>query len=365
VWGIEGVEVTGIERFEGSRAAGHGVLLAPNHCRPSDPMAMGMFTRVTGQRVFFLASAHVFRARGLVRWLVPRLGGFSINREGTDREALKAAIEILATARRPLVVFPEGVITRTNDRVIALQDGVAFIARSAAKQRAAAPGGGRVVVHPVALRYRFCGDLERSLGPVLDRLELRLSWQRRSGEPLIERVTAVGHALLALKEIEYLGGPRTGPVSERLAGLVDGVLTPLEEEWLKGRSAGSVVMRVKNLRKALLADMVAGGVSAAERARRWKLLSDLDVAQQISHFPPAYVGENPTPERLIETVERYEEALGNPSPTIHRPMRLTISIGEAIPVEAARDRRAETDPLMERLRGSLEDLLGVARVSQP
>ena len=184
--------------------------------------------------------------------MLPRIGGFSINREGTDREALKTAIDILATARRPLVVFPEGVVTRTNDRIIHLQDGVSFLARSAAKQRAAASPGGKVVVHPVALRYTFMGDLEKSLTPVIERIETRLSWQPRTGWPLRKRIVAIGHALLALKEIEYHGEAKAGPVQERLSALVGAVLGPIEREWLNGRSDGNVIMRVKNLRKALL-----------------------------------------------------------------------------------------------------------------
>lgn len=39
-------------------------------------------------------------------------------REGLDRESLRTAIDILATARRPLVVFAEDVVTRANDRLI-------------------------------------------------------------------------------------------------------------------------------------------------------------------------------------------------------------------------------------------------------
>ena len=77
------------------------------------------------------------------------------------------------------------------------------------------------------------------------------------------------------------------------------------------------------------------------------------------HFPPEYVGEDPKPERLIETVDRYEEALGNPNPTIHRPMHLTITIGEPIKVEAARDKRVPGDPVMDRVRESLEHLLAI------
>ena len=47
-------------------------------------------------------------------------------------------MEPLAEARRPLVVFPEGIVTRANDRLAALDEGAGFIARSAAKQRAKA-----------------------------------------------------------------------------------------------------------------------------------------------------------------------------------------------------------------------------------
>ena len=40
--------------------------------------------------------------------------------------------EHVDVVRRPLVIFAEGVVSRTNDRLNALQEGVAFIARSAA-----------------------------------------------------------------------------------------------------------------------------------------------------------------------------------------------------------------------------------------
>ena len=80
-----------------------------------------------------------------------------------DRESLKASIQILAAARRPLLIFPEGHITRTNDRLGPLLEGTAFIARSAARQRAEQTPPGAVVVHPVAIRYLFLGDLAKSV----------------------------------------------------------------------------------------------------------------------------------------------------------------------------------------------------------
>ncbi|MBL9132251.1 MAG: 1-acyl-sn-glycerol-3-phosphate acyltransferase, partial [Verrucomicrobiaceae bacterium] len=176
-------EVKGLEHMQESLKAGHGIFIVPNHPRTSDPMALGFITKALGQDFHVMASAHLFLQSRFNSWLLPRIGAFSVYREGMDRESLKMATDILATARRPLVVFAEGLITRTNDRLIDLQDGTAFIARTAAKQRAEKVSGGKVVVHPLALRYVFKGDLEREISPILDRIETRLSWQPQRGLP--------------------------------------------------------------------------------------------------------------------------------------------------------------------------------------
>lgn len=364
-YGIESWEIAGAEKLTASLNAGDGVLITPNHSRPSDPSALVILQGAVRQNFFTMASAHLFLQSRYHLWLLPRNGALSVYREGMDRESLKTAIDILATARRPLVIFPEGMITRTNDRLIALQEGVAFIARSAAKQRAKANPTGKVVIHPLALRYTFRGDLEKSLTPVLDRIEMRLSWPPRKGVSIPERVVKIGHALLALKELEYFGEPQSGGIPDRLTGLLNRVLEPLERERWKGRGEGSVVARVKNLRKAILPDLIGSEVTEAERARRWNQLLDLEVAQQIFHFPPDYLGATPTPERLIETVERYEEALGVVNPTIHRPMHLHLEIGDAILVVPIRDKHAPSDALMDQLRASLTRMLGIPDTDNP
>jgi 1-acyl-sn-glycerol-3-phosphate acyltransferase len=363
--GVQSWELHGKEHLEASIKAGHGILLVPNHPRPSDPMALGLVSGAVGRNLNVMASAHLFLQSRLMSWLLPRIGAFSVYREGIDRESLRTAVNILATASRPLAIFAEGVVTRTNDRLIALQDGVAFIARTAAKQRAEAVPGGKVVIHPLALRYTFHGDVEKSLAPVLDQIEARLTWQPQSQLSVHHRVVKLGHALLALRELEYFGGPQSGSsIPERTARLLDRVLVPLEQEWLKGRSEGTVVQRVKNLRKVILPDLIDGEVAEVERLRRWRQLFDLEVAQQLYHFPPDYLGPDPTPMRLIETVERYEEALGNPTPALHPPLNLRFDVGEAIEVNPVRDRRAPSDAMMDQLRASLVSLLGITE-SQP
>jgi 1-acyl-sn-glycerol-3-phosphate acyltransferase len=354
--GIESVECRGTEHLLRSLDAGHGILLTSNHCRPSDPMTLGMLSLAARQPFFTMASWHVFMQSRFHAWLLPRIGAFSVYREGFDREALKMAIGILKEAKRPLVLFPEGAITRSNERLGNLMEGTAFIARSAARQRAAATPAGQVVVHPVAIRYLFRGDLEGALTPVIEEIEARLSWRPPREHRLRERIDKVGEALLCLKELEYLGRGQSGDMPERLDRLINCLLKPLEKEWLKGECDGDVVARVKKLRMAILPEMVSGDIDEAERARRWRQLADLYLAQQLSCYPPDYIRSRPTPERLLETVERFEEDLTDTT-RIHRPLHAIIEVGEALPVSPARDRGTGPDPLMEKVRDQLEMML--------
>ena len=105
------------------------------------------------------------------------MGAFSVLREGNDRKSLEAAIDILVAAKRPLIVFPEGALTKHNDIIKEMMDGPTFLARQAGKRLKKKGGNREVVIHPVAIRYSFLGDVDESLAPTLDELEARLSWQ--------------------------------------------------------------------------------------------------------------------------------------------------------------------------------------------
>ena len=354
--GIESVECRGVEHLRRSLDAGHGILLTSNHCRPCDPMTLGMLSLAVRRPFYMMASWHLFRQSRFQTWLLPRIGAFSVYREGLDREALKTAVGILDEAERPLLLFPEGVVSRTNDRLNNLMEGTAFIAHTAAKQRAAATPAGQVVVHPIIIRYLFRGDLDAALTPVLDEIEARFSWRSSRECRLRERINRVGEALLRLKELEYFGRQQTGEEPERLVRLINFLLQPLEKEWLKGEGDGDVVARVKKLRMAILPDLVSGEIDEAERARRWRELADLYLAQQLSCYPPDYIRSRPTPERLLETVERFEEDLTDRT-RIHRPLHAIIEVGEALPVSPVRERGGGPDPLMEKIRRQMEMLL--------
>jgi len=355
-FGVTSWEFPGAERLVSSLKSGSGVLLASNHCRPCDPMVLGLLAREVARPFHVMASWHLFMQSRLQSFLLPRIGVFSVYREGLDREALKCATRVLSEGRFPLVVFPEGFVTRNNDRLLNLMDGIGFLARSAAKRRAASLPPGRVVAHPVFIRYFFEGRLEKTVAPVLREIEARLSWQPQPHLPLRERVVNAGLALLALKEIEHLGASQPGGAKERLPRLLDHLLEPLEQEWTGGHREPDTMARVKRLRTAILPDMVHGGISEEESARRWRQLADLYLAQQLHCYSGDYLAGDPSPERLLEMVERFEEDLTDTARP-HPPIHAVITVGEAVEAVPGTDRGPEGDPLVNELRCRLEVML--------
>ncbi len=358
-YGIGKVRCFGVEHLRASLRAGHGILLTPNHCRPSDPLIIGRLAQEASTLLFIIASWHLFKQSRFATWYLRRAGAFSIYREGLDKQALKTAVEILSQATRPLVIFPEGVVSRANDRLETFMEGTSFVIRNAAKRMAKEHPDGRVVVHPIAIRYFFHGDIDATLTPVLSRIEQRLSWAPQDRLPLNQRIVKLGSALMALKEIEYLGEPQSGNLRPRLRRTIEAILEPIEGEWLNGHEppTDDVVARVKRLRARILPGMIEGKTSGAERGRRWRQLADLYLAQQMSHYSPGYIFETRAPERKLETVERFEEDLTDHT-TIHRPMSAAIQVGEAIEVTPPTDGATRSnDALMEKIRGRIGEML--------
>ena len=361
--GVVAHEVRDAQRLRESLAAGHGILLTPNHCRLADALVMGYLAREVRTHVFAMASWHLFNQDWFTGFAIRKMGGFSVYREGVDRQAIDVAIEILETAERPLIIFPEGTVSRTNDRLQALLDGVAFIARTAAKRRMKRLPGGRVIVHPIALKYRFLGDLAKAADGVLTDIERRFSWRPQRDLSTYERIVKVGRALLCLKELEYFGEEKEGPLEDRLQQLINRLLEPLENEWLGAPQSGLVIPRVKALRMKILPEMVRGQVDAAERQRRWTQLADIYLAQQVSCYPPDYLS-HPSVDRMLETIERYEEDLTD-QVRVHGSLKVIIQVGRALEVTAARDRTAKVDPLMVQLEHELQGMLDALAQESP
>lgn len=354
--GVVSCRLEGVDYFRESQRRGYGVLLAPNHCRYADPVVLSYLACEADVLMYAMASWHLFHQNRFTAWAIRTMGAFSVYREGMDRQALDMAVDVLSTNERPLVVFPEGAVFRTNDVLQPLLDGVGFMARSAAKRRAKEGNDKPVVIHPVAIKYVFQGDLEKAVSKTLDNLERRLTWTSLKREPILKRIHRVTMAMLSLKEIEYLGSPQSGTIVERQQRLVDHLLDPLELEWLGKSADGPIIPRIKALRMKIVPELTTGELQHAERDRRWLHLEKIYLSQQVASYPADYLTPPTTDTRILETVERLEEDLTDRA-NVHGPLEVVLRVGPAIEVPADRPPRGEEDPIMRSLRDELQRML--------
>jgi 1-acyl-sn-glycerol-3-phosphate acyltransferase len=369
--GVVDSECRHLERFTDSIQAGDAILLAPNHCRYSDPLVLCWPARAANIHLFAMASWHLFAESRLQSFAIQKMGGFSIFREGTDRQSLDTAIQILTDAERPLILFPEGTTNRTNDVLQPLLDGVAFIARTAARRRAKQHSG-RVVIIPVAIKYLFQGDIQQWGAKAAARLEAGLGWRPLDDEPLLVRILRIAEALLAIHEVRYLGGASQRPLGERRDALVEHLLGEAESQFgLMPELRLGPLGRIRQVRSAISGEILKAP-TADRRRKLYHCIDAMEIAQQLYSYPDRYLLQAPTTDtQLLETLERMQEGLLG-KPDFPGPLKAVIEFAEPIPVPAEKQPRDEHDPLLLQLRISLTETLNalasearLVSVSQP
>lgn len=333
------VDVRGADLAREAVERGAGVLITPNHPGHADAYAMFEAADTAGVPFYYMSAWQVFEMHGAIgRWLLTRHGCFSVDREGADKDAFRAAVEVVREKREPLVVFPEGEVYHQNDRVTPFRDGAAAIALSAAR-KAPRP----IVAIPCAIKYAYLEDPKPALVELMGRLEKKVLWRPRPDLPLAQRVYRLAEALLALKEIEYLGETMQGTIAARRLVLADHILSGIEGRHGVRRveapaNASAIPVRVKEARAACLKRLaeIEEGESRAGESERLQIAADLDdlfLVVQAFSYPGDYVDERPSVERLAETLDKFEEdVLGAATATVRARRRAVVQFGEAIEV---------------------------------
>lgn len=354
--GVVSYECRYPERLVASLEADHGILLTPNHCRYADPLVLGWLSRRIDRHLYAMASWHLFNASRFDMFSLPKMGAFSIFREGVDRQSIETAIQILTDAERPLLIFPEGTTNRTNDFMRPLLDGPTFVARTAARRRAKA-GRGKVVIHPIGIKYLFRGDIEVWADTALAELERHLSWHPRPDLPLLPRIARVAEGLLSLKEVEHFGHSQSGLLDPRRDALVEFLLHPIERRYVGEVQPVDVLTRVRTVRSKLMPILLDPGTVEEQRRQVRRAVADVDLAQQLSSYPSGYLDPaTVTDTRVLETIERLQEdSLGRSR--WPGPLHAVMEVGEAIEVPAERTARGGSDPLLDQISEQLREML--------
>lgn len=358
------ISSTGLEHLRDAIAAGHGVLIAPNHSAHYDSAALYAAVDQIDQPLFFMTAWQVFgMSSRFERWAMQRLGCFSIDRESTDKTAFKQAVTILKEEPHPLVIFPEGDIYHTTDRVTPFREGAAAIALSAAKSDRP------IVVVPCGIRFQYIDDPTESLHGLLSKLEERLYLRPLPATPLKDRIHRFAEAALALKELDYLGRTSQGRLRERVNALIEAVLSQLEARHELRSADRTPPERVKELRRKVIAQLELANMEDGSRQRYEQLQQDMEdifFVMQCFSYPGDYLSEEPSIERLAETVDKFEEdVLGVDVPTVRGRRSVEIAFGEPLPVIRSSNGRGQTVEMTDQMHQAVQQLLDEMLPSGP
>jgi hypothetical protein len=351
---IEDIDIRGLGNLEKATAENAGVMITPNHSGHADPVIVYSAAEATRNPFYFMCAWQIFnKTNHFRRFLFRTHGCFSVDRDGSDMRAFRKAVDILQNERNPLVVFPEGEVYHTNDRVTPFRDGAAAMALTAAK-RAKHP----IYVVPCAIKYVYASDPMEELVELMNRLEKQIIWRPTPDVPLPERVYRLGQGLLSLKEIEYLGQAQTGTLKDRINSLSNKILSDLETRYITKPSAASIPERVKSVRREIIKMLEDENAPAVDTEQTKIDLDDLFVVIQLFSYPGDYVSDEPSIERLAETLDKFEEDIFNlPAATIRATRKVILSFGEPVLVERQKGKNNAASELTETIEQSVQHLL--------
>ena len=116
---LYGLQVIGAELFP---ARGRAIVVS-NHISWMDPLVLG--AALEDRQIFFMAKMELFH-KPFVGRFIQRLGAFPVDRGGSDRKALRYALELL-DAENVVGIYPEGKRTEAG-AMREWQPGVALLA---------------------------------------------------------------------------------------------------------------------------------------------------------------------------------------------------------------------------------------------
>ncbi len=350
------VNVQGLKHLKQAISSNHGVMLTPNHSFHWDSYCLISAADELNMPFYIMTAWQVFAmSRWFERHSMQRCGCFSVDREGTDVQSLKTAVDILQSKKHPLLIFPEGDVYHMNDRVTAFRDGAAAIALLAAR-KSTRP----ISIIPVAIKRWYSQDPTPSLQQTIERLEKRLYWRPQTELSLVERVLHVAGGLLSLKEMEHLRVSQPGSLLSRVERLSSSLLESSESRYGLQAKQSLIPERVKEVRRAVIAARENEASNFSEE-RRIQWTTDMDnmfLVTQLYSYPGNYLEENPSVERIAETLDKLEEdALEASYPTVHAEREVLVRFDLPIELPTGKEKRMAPAELTDRLEKRVQSML--------
>ena len=330
---IGSVQVEGFKAVqEINHRHGARLLLLPNHSTHSDPQIMVEACRQIGLWSIFMAAYDVFERDPKLAWVMQRMGAFSVNRDGSDRQSLKDAVETVIDGRYGLTIFPEGNVYFMNDRVTPFLEGPAYIAMKAQQQL---KDEGRIFAIPVSIKATHTTDARVRLREILANMAEKLEVELGGSDAIVEDVHKVGIAMVQ-RNLKMRGFLPPNPDYSDLPGLLQEsaalILCGLEQKMgIEPKTDDNLMDRIRGARREIH-KVRSDTDREIDHAVAATWADEAIIAFRILSYAGNYLSEKPTLDRVGEMIEKMQEDLFSRASPAYAPRAVRVRFGAPIDV---------------------------------
>ncbi|MFK7852115.1 MAG: lysophospholipid acyltransferase family protein [Akkermansiaceae bacterium] len=312
---------------------GERLMFVINHPTHSDAQVLSEVHRRLGLNSCYMAAYDVFLRSKFCAWSMQKMGNFSIDREGSDRKAMAAAIKVLTQGKTALNIFPEGNVYLTNDRLTPFLDGAAFIAIKAQAALKDIP----VKVVPVSLKFTHLTAPRATITERMLQLgkDSDYSFPADSAKDPINAVLGLGQHILR-NYLEEHGFSAKLPNNQSslyqiLEEFATGLVTEIEKELeITPKDSDLLVTRISKARSKI--HQIRTDTSSESHPEIDGLADRAILALRIHGYLTPYLTEHPSIDRFDETVERIAEDFYSKAMPRTGPRRAMVKIHSPIDV---------------------------------
>jgi 1-acyl-sn-glycerol-3-phosphate acyltransferase len=211
---------------------GERCLLTPSHSGGFEPHIILYLSKLVDDSFNYVAAIELFEQGRLNRWLMPRLGVYSIIRGAVDRQSFQLTRQILAEGKRWLVIFPEGEAIWQNSILAPFQEGVVQLAFKAFEDAKTTDSSAHLYCIPIAIKYVYLADMHEEIDLSLKRLATKLSIPDIGKSPSrYEQLRRIAEAVLVANEkVHHVVADQNCEINDRIQNLKGLVASKIERQ---------------------------------------------------------------------------------------------------------------------------------------
>ena len=310
---VERVEISDSDLDVMRELQGQRCLLTPSHSGGFEPHIVMYLSKLLGTCFNFVAAVELFEQAPIHRWLMPRLGVYSVVRGAADRQSLSMTRQLLSAGKRWLVIFPEGESIWQNSTLAPFQRGVFQLAFKALEDARETDKEAHLYCLPMAIKYVYLKDMHASIDESLARLEAGLSIAKAgNGSTRYARLRHIGETVLAANEKSHHAKPHAdASMNDRIQQIKGLVVTRIEDQLGITPTAGQNLLdRIRVLFNAVdrsvsdepFASEYEHQLAVERQQSARTLYDDLWRVLQFVAIYEGYVRESMTVERFMDVL---------------------------------------------------------------